>query len=212
MRQKYEKNQESTDESLRSALSKLATASQQTERELASRKSLERSMEELTTQLEHDKRQLQARYAQELEKRRHEWSQERETLLALIQKDCNSAIERHRKPSSKHASSTSATKTSKAGKLSLSPSPFRATNRFKSAASNDDDDDFYLTVQTALSGGSSSNNSPGGGSSEESESARLVLEGSSSPSPRTKSVRVSPVYSDIDTVLRETEDLIESIG
>ena len=92
-----------------------------------------------------------------------------------------------------------------------------STTKFKSTTSPDidNDDEFFLTIQTALSGGSSSSSGPGGGgggSSPESESARLRMEGSSSPSPRTKSVRVSPVYSDIDTVLRETEDLIESIG
>lgn len=197
MKQEFENNQEAADDNLRSALSKLATASQNSERESASRKSLERSIEQLRTQHDYDKRQLQARYTQDIDNRRHEWNEERETLLAMIQKDCNSAIERHR------YSKKSTAVTQKNGLPTGKPpsSPFRAT-RLKSTTpiSKINEDDFYLTVETALSG------SAGGGSSS-SEASQLE-----SPSPRSRSNRVSPVYSDIDTVLRETEDLIESIG
>jgi hypothetical protein len=182
MQQEYVRSQEASDDSLRAALSKLASTSQQNERELASRKSLERSMEQLQTQLEHEKRQLQARYSQDLEKRRHEWETERETLLALIQKDCSSAVERHRRG---RISSTKSSKTP-----SQLASPFRATKQPNN--NNNNNDDFFLTVETELGADSS-------------PSSHL------SPSPRSTTV-ISPVYSDIDTVLRETEDLIQSIG
>jgi hypothetical protein len=160
MQQEFLRGQEEADDSLCAALSKVASTTQQCEREVARRETLERSLDQLNHQLDHEKQQLLARHAEELANRRAEWEMERDTLLTVIQKDCHASFERHR-------SSTS--------------SPTAVAEDFKYFSK--------LTVDTGRPDVSPS---------------RM------SPSRQTPSL-FSPAFSDIDSVLRETEDLIESI-
>jgi hypothetical protein len=158
------RREEAADESIRAALSKVTSTTQQCEREVTRREALERSVDELNHRTEQDKKQLLARHGEEREKRRMEWEMERDTLLTVIQTDCNSAFERRRSNIAR-------------------PSPSRPSPTTV-------DSDFFskMTVDT---------------SRPEPSPSRIV--------PAWTPSLISPAYSDIDSVLRETEDLIQSI-
>ena len=169
------RNQETADESMHAALTKISNITQQYEREVSKRASLEMSINHMNHERDQERDQLQARHSEDLAKRRAEWEMERDTLLTLIQRDCNSAFEQHWRQQPYTTSSP----------LRSSPKGVDATTattqHFFSSGQN-------LTVQTT---------SPetAAGDFETPVSANLV----------------SPSYSDIDDVLRETEDLIQSI-
>lgn len=93
MQNEYMRKQEDTEESLRVALSKVVTATQQYERETIRREDLERTVDQLTNRIEEEKKELGARHREELEKQRVEWEMERDTVLTGIQKDCNLAFD-----------------------------------------------------------------------------------------------------------------------
>jgi hypothetical protein len=171
MQKEYLRSQEDADEALRSALVKVAEASQEYEKEATRRASAQRALESLNSQSDNEKQKLQERYEGELEKYRLQWEEERETLLSVVQNDCNSAFESRRGKYGGTRPTTSASQR-------LSP-----TSTLQS---------FFpptLTVDVGRQGRpSSSLLSP-------SESAQLI----------------SPAHSDIESVLKETEDLIQSI-
>jgi DNA anti-recombination protein RmuC len=160
------RSQEAADESLEAALTKTATSKHHCEREVARREALERSVDQLNCEFEQEKTQLQARYAEDLEKRRSAWEMERDTLLTVIQKDCNSAFEQRRSSFSR----------------SSPPRPPRPSP----TSVNDSEYFSKLTVETTSHSDAAS-------------------------SSRASPSLISPAYSDIDSVLRETEDLIQSI-
>lgn len=163
------RNQEATDESLQVALSKISNITQQYEREASRRASLEFNIKQLNLDMEQERERLQSSHMEDLEKKRREWELERDTLLTIIQKDCNLAFEQHwRQPnhSSRTPKYTSPSHTSSA--------PTINTDFFPSKQP--------LTIDTTLE-----------------------------PDFESGANLVSPAYSDIDDVLRETEDLIQSI-
>jgi hypothetical protein len=157
------RNQESAEDSLQAALSKISNITQQYEREVNKRSSLEMSINQFHHERDQERDQMQSRHAAEVAKRRAEWETERDTLLTLIQRDCNSAFDHHRRQPY----------------ISSPPrsSPKGVDINFVSSGKK-------LTMQTSHDAGF---DAPG--------STNLV----------------SPAYSDIDDVLRETEDLIQSI-
>ena len=167
---------EDADESLKAALSKAASTSQQFDMEVVRREALERSMDLLKEQVEQEKKDWVFRYKEDLEKRRMEWEFERDTLLTMIQKDCNAAFESRKSINSAPRSSPAR------------PSPLRAG--LKASAEKDTGYLSHLTVETGVLGPPST--------------IRM--------SPARSATVISPsAFSDIDSVLRETEDLIQSI-
>jgi hypothetical protein len=75
-------------------MTKIATTMQQCERETARREAMEKTVKNLNEQLDFDKKHLITRHATELQKRQAEWEEERNTLLSIIQKECNSVFDR----------------------------------------------------------------------------------------------------------------------
>lgn len=162
------RNQERMDESLQAAVSKIAQTTQQYEREASRRASLETTIQKLSREMEEERDRLRTRQAEELETKRREWEVERDTLLTIIQKDCNLAFEQHRRqrqsPSRTPKYSSPARESPIAVDVELYPSKKP------------------LTIDTTLE-----------------------------PSYGNGVNLISPAYSEIDDVLRETEDLIQSI-
>ena len=141
----------------------MATTVQQLEREAAKREALEIEVKQLGEQMEDDKRRLQSRHTAELERRRTEWEDERNTLLTIIQNECNSAFDRRRE------------------KWATKSSPTSVDTQFFPA---------QLNVDTEL---------------DEQQSAGRIH------GAKTVASVISPAYSDFDSVLRETEEFIQSL-
>lgn len=158
MEKELGRRQEAADESICAAKSKVTSTTQQCEFEVARRESLERSLKQLNRQAEQEKKELIIRHEEELEKRRMNWEMEKETMLTVIQSDCNSAFDHRR---------------GNIARQSPSRSPTTVDSEYFSK----------MTVDTSRS----------------------------EPSPARSATMISPAYSDIDSVLRETEDLIQSI-
>jgi hypothetical protein len=171
MQKEYLRSQEDADEALQSALVKVTEASQEYEKEAARRASTQRALESLKSQSDNDKQKLQERYEGELEKYRLQWEEERETLLSVIQDDCNSAFESRRRNYGGTRPTTSTSQ--RLSPTSTLGSSFPPT----------------LTVNT--------------GRQDRHSSALL--------SPSESAQLISPGHSDIESVLKETEDLIQSI-
>lgn len=155
MQQKYMRSQEDADEAVRLALNKASAVSHEYERE---------GLDMLTSKLESEKQKLKEHYESQQEKLRRQWEEERDTLLSVIQKDCNAAFETRRKTGQPSAAPR------------LSPSSLESISSFKSFPA------MAVTVGR-------------------------VSEETTVPKPL-----ISPAsYSDIDSVLNETEALIQSI-
>ena len=167
------RQQESADESLQKAFSKISSITQQYDREVNRRASLEMSIHQLNHYMEQERQEMESRHVEELAKRRDEWEMERDTLLTVIQNDCHSAFEEHWRSRS-------------VGSPHHAPTPSRPSSKGVQEEIHYSSGKKKLTVDTH----------------------RDVDLGSSSQSGFNV---VSPAYSDIDNVLRETEDLIQSI-
>lgn len=187
MQQEFMRGQEAADESLRAALSKVASTTQQFEREAIRREKLERTVDKVNQQADRERKELQARHLEELEKRKAGWEMERDTLLTMIQKDCNSTFERHKKRP-----------TTTGTKKKVEPIPLSTSTEYGPTSIMDDDNDYFSTARLSVDTGHNVDDDP--------------LEGFISSTKNKKSPSlISPAYSDIDSVLRETEDLIQSI-
>lgn len=156
MQQEFLRSQEDADEALRLALNKASAASHEYERE---------GFDMLNAKLEKEKKKLKEQYESQQEKLRLQWEEERDTLLAVIQKDCNLAFENHRKRSNNAGGG---------GPPRLRSNTLESVDSFKSFPA--------MTVNV-------------GRLSEEVSMTKPLI----SPS------------SDIDSVLNETEALIQSI-
>ena len=169
--------QEAAEKALQKALGKISGLTHQCEREVSHRAGMELQYAQLKHQLEDQRRELQEKYAIELQAQKKEWDFERETLLTMIQRDCNTAFENHRRttPSSNHSSSA------------LPESPRGVDFDFLPTSSSEP----TLTVETGA------------------KSASTFWMKTSSSDVNV----ISPMmYSEIDEVLRETEELIRSIS
>eukprot|EP00934_Nitzschia_sp_Nitz4_P007291 Nitzschia sp. Nitz4//scaffold358_size24170//19364//21693//NITZ4_008433-RA/size24170-processed-gene-0.36-mRNA-1//-1//CDS//3329549008//7281//frame0 len=168
MQNEYMHNQEASDDSLETALAKIATITQKLERESSRRNALEESISRQRKDMEEERKRLQSRHAAELSKKRQEWEAERDTLLTVIQKDCNVLIEQKRQARSTPRAPAAAASLAAAA----SPVPDQQSTH----------SEFFskLTIETTdLEDGVPS--------------------------------MVSPSSSDMDNVLRETENLIHSL-
>jgi len=193
MQHEFLRQQETSDQALRKALGKITKITQQYEREVHHRAGMELKCAELRHQLEEQHKELLKKHAQELEATKKEWEMERDTLVTIIQRDCSTAIDTHRRSSIPNTLGTR--------KSSLPESPTGVEFDFLT------EEQPILTVDTTTGTTSSVESlllkpsSGGGGSSSSRSNGRS----------RSKIV-VSPIYSEIDEVLRETEDLIRSIA
>ncbi|CAJ1942560.1 unnamed protein product [Cylindrotheca closterium] len=97
LQQEYLRSQEDSDEALQVALGKVSEASKEYEKEAARREGAQKTLDQLRKKLTTEKRMVAEKYEKELQQHRVQWEQERETLLAVVQKDCNNAFETHRK-------------------------------------------------------------------------------------------------------------------
>jgi len=97
LQQEYLRSQEDSDEALKVALGKVAEASKEYEKEAARRETSQKTLDQLKKKLAMEQRLVAEKYEQEMQKHRVQWEQERETLLTVIQKDCNNAFESRRK-------------------------------------------------------------------------------------------------------------------
>mmetsp|Transcript_17371 Transcript_17371/g.35966 ORF Transcript_17371/g.35966 Transcript_17371/m.35966 type:complete len:902 (+) Transcript_17371:196-2901(+) len=93
----YGRSQEESDESLEEALTRIARVSHDHEREKGRRHALERTVEDLHRKMKVQQKDLQAKHVGELEKRRHQWESQKDTLLGNLQRDCNVAFENQRR-------------------------------------------------------------------------------------------------------------------
>lgn len=97
LQKEYLRSQEDSDEALQVALGKVAEASKEYEKEAARREAAQKTLEQLKKKLASEKRLVADKYEEEFKKHQIRWEQERETLLTVVQKDCNNAFETHRK-------------------------------------------------------------------------------------------------------------------
>jgi chromosome segregation ATPase len=209
----YGKLQEDSDESLQEALSRVARVTQDFEREASRRKALERNVEDLQQQMQMEKRETQAHFTEELERRRREWENERDSMMGSLQKDVNVAFDSRRRSfkSPRHAAAATSTPMSTTGSprhyyppLSSQqphqpprPSPLSMNSAaafFPDKTTVDNDSPIYGGGAAYIAPSPSRQSSP-------SETGN----GGGPPS------MISQSYSDIDSVLRETEELVQSI-
>ena len=92
----HERSQEDAEESLEQALTRMARVSQDHGREKGRRYALEKSVEELQRQLKAQKKDLQAKYGEELDKRTRIWESEKESILVTLQREFNDAFNHQR--------------------------------------------------------------------------------------------------------------------
>jgi hypothetical protein len=182
LKEEAHRDKELGDESLRAAMSKLTEIIQQHEKETARRKALERTMEHLQFEFEDEKKRLATRSAVELRKRRAEWEEERSSLLTIIQRECNSVFERKK-------------------------NNFAHDQQQRSMSSREEGDIGASSVAPLLvdtSRGDSLGDLPG------KDPSPLNVVGSARSTTSTARL-ISPTFSDFDSVLRETEELVQGL-
>ena len=204
---------ETSEDSLNSTLTKLATKVQQFERESARRDSLEKQVELLTHQLDEDRHELQRRHEVDLERRQREWHEARNELLTLMQHECNQVFD-HRRRHYHHSTTTTRLLSptallSSTGRKSTSPTSVASSKEFfpapgSSTATASGSPSFK--VDTALANAGGTNNTAS--MATPSRTAR--------PSPSAAAVEhnmaaTTMTVSDMDSVLRETEALVASL-
>jgi hypothetical protein len=93
----HSRSQEESDESLEEALSRVARLVQDHKSGTARRQTLERTLEDLHNKMRTQQKESQAQHVNELDKRRREWESEKETLLGNLQRDCNVVFDNRRR-------------------------------------------------------------------------------------------------------------------
>jgi hypothetical protein len=180
MQQEYLRSQEDADEALRAALVKVSQASQEYERELQRRESLQHKLNKAHREHSQEKDQWTRQYQQELLEKQHQWQTERDALVQELQNDCNTAFENRKREPPQNTGNKAY-----ASRVRQQVRPSSPTFTIESFFPRE------LTVNTATA--------------EASGTSRL------SPDSQTSAQLISPAHSDIESVLKETEDLISSI-
>ncbi len=217
----FGRSQEDLDENLEEALSKISRLTQDYGREKGRRHTLERAVEDLKRKMTAQQKDISAKHIGDLEKRKKQWETEKDTLLGNLQRDCNNVFASRRRGNSSNVETTDAPPMQVGGyrpstsssqqtrqQQHTGPSPlsmdgvsfFPETKNHRNAIAP------IVDVTAATSG------TMDGGA------AYIV------PTPRQTSamdifrINVSPSvistsYSDVDinSVLRETEELVQSI-
>ena len=93
----HARSQEESDESLEEALSRVARLVQDHKSGTARRQTLEQTLEDLHNKMRTQQKESQAQHVNELDKRRREWESEKETLLGNLQRDCNVVFDNRRR-------------------------------------------------------------------------------------------------------------------
>ena len=181
LQQEYLRSQEDSDEALQVALGKVAEASKEYEKEAARRENAQKTLDQLKKKLTSEKRLMTEQYERELQKHRTQWEQERETLLTVVQKDCNNAFESRRKGFQVNGFQANKSMNKSLESSSQRHSPVSTMHTFfpPPAVSVDADDRSYIrSVAGSLTG-------------------RVQI--------------ISPTESDLESDLKYTEDLIAGI-
>jgi hypothetical protein len=221
----YDKSQEEMDESLQEALSRVARVTKDYQRESHQRKVLEKNLQDLQQQTQVEKKEWQSRHVEELERRRQDWESERETIMVTLQKDVNTAFDARRRNNNTSPRSNGTTGTSPsffyphgAGSQFSStqhqqphhhpprPSPLSINSQIffseKSTVGMPSPRAAYIAPSPTRPHSSSSSPPPSSSSPPPPFQTGVVI------GPPTM---ISQSYSDIDSVLRETEELVQSV-
>lgn len=198
----YSRLREDSDEALQEALSRLAGVTQQCERETARRLGAEKSVEKLHRQVEAERKESLARHAEEIEKRRHDWEAERETMLVVLQKDCNTAFDHRRRNWGMGNTPTNTPHT--AAPSSRHHQPPRPSPLSMNSV-------FFPEIKSTVESGAglpTSATSAGRATFVAPSPSRLSSPSDGAGGPLSM---ISQSYSDMDSVLRETEELVQSM-
>jgi hypothetical protein len=203
LQQDYGRMQEESDESLQEALSRVASTTQDYEREATRRQALERSMEDLRRQLEVDKKELQKRHAEEMERKRLDWESEKDTMLVVLQKDCNSVFDNRRRSWTLRGNGVPTPRST--GSPQYHPPPLSGQHQHQPPRPSplSMSPSIFFPEKTTLDTGGTR--------------GTYIASSPSRQSPPSDTGRggppslISQSYSDIDSVLRETEELVQSI-
>lgn len=208
------KLQEESDESLQEALSRAARLTQDCNRESNRRMALETKVDELQEQMQIEKREWQTRCTEEMERRRQDWEAERETMIVGLQKDVNTAFDSRRRNGVGHGRNGASTPVH-----ASSNSPRHGHPPLSSQQPQQPPRPSLLSVNSAMFFSEKAVNtvSPtfGGGGDRPTYTASLPSRSrQSSPSEgrlEGSPSLISQSFSDIDSALRETEELVHSI-
>ena len=190
-------------------MEKVTSLSTQYERESAKRLAVERSLERQEEQWELDRQMAQQRYEQELDRKRVEWELEKDSLLAVVQKDCNSAFEQHQSTRRDYYASNSSPFSTRTATSNL-------TTFFETPHSNASSSSRRRSRGTARKV-SDASEAMMSSSAKEKAPVKLTIDTSAMPKSNVKSppltapTVISPAFSEFDNILRETEDLVQSI-
>ena len=213
------RSQEDSNESLEEALSRIAQLTHDHDGETTRRQALERTVDDLRRQMRSQQKDDKIQHVGELDKHRREWESEKEMLLGSLQRDCNDAFDNTRRDW------TASTKI-------IRDTMIHTNDCNNTGIGNDDNRKFQLATtsprylnqqqqqQQSTRTSPLSMNSvtmffpenkspvdtiPDGKGVFIAASPRLNSSPAGSPSVISKS------YSDIDSVLRQTEELVQSI-
>lgn len=197
------KLQEELDESLQEALSRVARVTQDYERESLRRAMLEKNMQELQQQIQVEKKEWQSRYAEELERRQHDWESERDTIMVTLQKDVNSAFDSKRR-NWKGTHTPRATGSPRYYGQGVPPLSTQQPNQPPRPSPLSMNSAIFFQEKSTV-------DSP-------SPRAAYIVPSPTRQSPHSETgggggppSMISQSYSDIDSVLRETEELVQSV-
>ncbi len=215
----FGRSQEDSEENLEEALHKISRLTQDYGREKGRRHALERTVEDLQRKMKAQQKDMKAKHGADLEKSKRQWESEKETLLGNLQRDCNNAFASHRRANNiQHVETSDAyrphTSSSQQQRQqqSTGPSPLSMSSAtfFPENKNHPKFTAPVVDAPVATSGATE------GGAAYIVPSPRHML--NSSPMEIFRSIGGSPSvisksYSDvdIDSVLRETEELVQSI-
>ena len=97
LQKEFGRSQEDSNESLEEALSRIAQLTHDHDGETTRRQALERTVDDLRRQMRSQQKDDKIQHVGELDKHRREWESEKEMLLGSLQRDCNDAFDNTRR-------------------------------------------------------------------------------------------------------------------
>ena len=222
----FERTQEDADENLEDALNKISRLTQDHGREKGRRHALEKSVEDLQRKMRAQQKDMQAKHSAELKERKKQFESEKDTLLGSIQRECNNAFASRRRGSGTFIETTDSVPTQLQGHgyrppstssqrqqqqqqhQHTGPSPLSMTSTTFFPESKTQLKVIAPTPATIVGDGSTAHFiAPSPRRFQTASPTNIFREIGGSPSI------ISKTYSDmdIDSVLRETEELVQSI-
>jgi hypothetical protein len=167
---------------------------------------LEQTVEDLHRQMQVEKKDWQSRHADELEKLRANWDTEKETMVLVLQKECNGVFDNRKRNWTRNTSSTPRSMAGTPHYYHQAPSsgqhqPPRPSPLSINSPVFFPDKTPVDVLPSTTSAGRATYIAP----SPSRNSSPSETGGGGPPS------MISQTYSDIDSVLRETEELVQSV-